>query len=101
MSKYCNIPVKKETKEKLVKLGYKSETWDELINRLIEAAVSPAKVGEDSRLNPAQEAKATALSILIFRVHHCKSHFMKNKSENKSGFQSSFLEYIIVSREQG
>jgi hypothetical protein len=62
MSSITTITVKKSTRKKLEQLKLtKHETMDEVINRLIEAAVgSAAQAGEGPRLNPAQEVKATA-----------------------------------------
>jgi predicted DNA-binding protein len=39
MVEYTNIRLRKETVEKLKKLGFKGETYDEIINRLIEEAL--------------------------------------------------------------
>jgi|YelNatPaOPRAMG01_1025707.scaffolds.fasta_scaffold17309_2 predicted DNA-binding protein len=36
MVEYTNIRLKRETVEKLKKLGFKGETYDDIINRLIE-----------------------------------------------------------------
>jgi predicted DNA-binding protein len=39
MVEYTNIRLRKETVEKLKKLGFKGETYDDIINRLIEEAL--------------------------------------------------------------
>jgi len=38
MSEYSYIRLKKETVEKLKKIGHKGETYDDIVNRLIEEA---------------------------------------------------------------
>ena len=36
MSDLTTIPVQKPTRDRLKKFGYKGETWDELVNRLLD-----------------------------------------------------------------
>ena len=50
MAKYSTIGVKATTKEKLLKMFKPRETWDELIERLIEEA-SRAEQAESSESN--------------------------------------------------
>ncbi|MEM2875249.1 MAG: hypothetical protein QW567_04455 [Candidatus Hadarchaeales archaeon] len=38
-SKYANIPVSPQTKDRLDRYGYKNETYDELINRVLDVYV--------------------------------------------------------------
>lgn len=52
-----SIPIKKETRDKLRRYGYKGETYDELINRILEHALprQPASQKELKRRREEDE----------------------------------------------
>jgi hypothetical protein len=41
MSDYRNVPVKAATKVRLLRVGKKGETWDALVNRILDALETP------------------------------------------------------------
>lgn len=45
--KYATIPVLKETKQRLMKHGNKGESFDKLINRILDEAVKEEKKKND------------------------------------------------------
>ena len=38
------IPIKKETRDALLQIGTKAETWDDLINRLVKESKEQEKI---------------------------------------------------------